>query len=131
MTAWISRAGELARKTFDSLGRSARDQTSPVTGSTSTVGRETSNGDLPHDQFVNPVGEGADPSVVRDGDRFLWCQAEGNVGISIWVSDRLTSMGTKHVVWMAGAEGACSKEVWAPELHLIDGRWHIYFAASI
>ncbi len=130
MTAWISRAGELARKTFDSLGRSTRDQTSPVTGSTSTAGRETSNGDLPHDRFVNPVGEGADPSVVRDGDRFLWCQAEGNVGISIWVSDRLTSMGTKHVVWMAEAEGACSKEVWAPELHLIDGRWHIYFAAS-
>ena len=68
--------------------------------------------------------------MVRDGDRFLWCQAEGNVGVSIWVSDRLTSMGTKHVVWMAEAEGACSKEVWAPELHLIDGRWHIYFAAS-
>ena len=70
----------------------------------------------PRDRFVNPIGEGADPSVVRDGDRFLWCQAEGNVGVSIWVSDRLTSMGTKHVVWTADAEGPCSKEVWAPEL---------------
>ena len=130
MTAWISRVGDVARKTIDTLGRATREQTSSVTGSTSSLGREMSNGDLSRDRFVNPIAEGADPSVVRDGDRFLWCQAEGNVGVSIWVSDRLTSMGTKHVVWTADAEGPCSKEVWAPELHMIDGRWHIYFAAS-
>jgi GH43 family beta-xylosidase len=130
MTAWISRVGDVARKTIDTLGRATREQTSSVTGSTSSLGREMSNGDLSRDRFVNPIAEGADPSVVRVGDRFLWCQAEGNVGVSIWVSDRLTSMGTKHVVWTADAEGPCSKEVWAPELHMIDGRWHIYFAAS-
>jgi GH43 family beta-xylosidase len=130
MTDWISRAGELARKTFDSLGLAARSQTSAVTGSTTSPGREVTNGDLPRNRFVNPIGEGADPSVVRDGDRFLWCQAEGNVGVAIWVSDRLTSLGTKHVVWLAEGEGPSSKEVWAPELHQIDGRWHIYFAAS-
>ena len=130
MTDWISRAGELARKTFDSLGLAARSQTSAVTGSTTSAGRDLSNGDLPRNRFVNPIGEGADPSVVRDGDRFIWCQAEGNIGVAIWVSDRLTSLGTKHVVWLAEGDGPSSKEVWAPELHQIDGRWHIYFAAS-
>jgi len=91
---------------------------------------ELTPGPLPDGQFVNPVGEGADPHVVRDGDRYLWCQSEGNVGVAIWVSDRLTSMGRKHVVWWAPSEGPCSKEVWAPELHPLAGRWYIYVAAS-
>ncbi|HEY7044149.1 MAG TPA: glycoside hydrolase family 43 protein [Nocardioidaceae bacterium] len=89
-----------------------------------------SSGDLAPGLFVNPIAEGADPDVVKDGERFLWCQAEGNVGISIWTSARLTSLGTKHVVWRAAADGPCSKEVWAPELIRLDGRWHVYFAAS-
>lgn len=85
---------------------------------------------LPRDQFVNPIGEGADPFVVLDGDRYLWCKSEGDVGISVWESDRLTSLGTKYVVWEAPPGREFSKEVWAPELHLLDGRWYIYFAAS-
>jgi GH43 family beta-xylosidase len=80
--------------------------------------------------FVNPFAEGADPTLVRDGDRYLWCQSEGNVGVAIWVSDRPTTLGTKHVVWRAPAQGPCSQEVWAPELFKLDDRWYIYFAAS-
>lgn len=80
--------------------------------------------------FVNPIAEGADPTVVHDGDRYLWAQSEGNVAIAIWVSDRPTTLGTKHVVWHAPASGPSSKEVWAPELFAMDGRWYIYFAAS-
>ncbi len=80
--------------------------------------------------FVNPIAEGADPAVVRDGSRYLWCQSEGNVGVAVWVSDRPTTLGTKHVVWRAPARGPYSKEVWAPELFRFDGRWYIYLAAS-
>ncbi|MEP6666344.1 MAG: glycoside hydrolase family 43 protein [Nocardioidaceae bacterium] len=87
-------------------------------------------GDLPAGFFVNPIAEGADPFVVRDGDRYLWCQSEGNIAIAIWESDRLSSLGRKHVVWRAPAEGPCSKEVWAPELFKLDARWYIYFAAD-
>ncbi|MBA3310661.1 MAG: glycoside hydrolase family 43 protein [Nocardioidaceae bacterium] len=81
-------------------------------------------------EFVNPIGEGADPSIVKDGDRYLWCQSEGNVAVAIWASPRLTSLGRKHVVWRAPASGSCSKQVWAPELLKIDDRWYVYFAAS-
>ncbi|QDU37390.1 Extracellular exo-alpha-(1-_5)-L-arabinofuranosidase precursor [Maioricimonas rarisocia] len=89
-------------------------------------------GSLPAGRFVNPIGEGADPWVVRDpnADRYLWCLSEGNRGISIHTSDSLTRLGTKHVVWRAPETGPCSREVWAPELHFLDGRWHVYFAAS-
>lgn len=83
-------------------------------------------------QFVNPIAEGADPWVVRDvkNQRYLWCLSEGNRGISIWASETLTSLGRRQVVWRAPQTGFYSQEVWAPELHELDGRWHIYFAAS-
>lgn len=80
--------------------------------------------------FVNPIAEGADPWVVKHGDRYIWCHSEGNRGISLWISDRLTSLGKRHTVWTAPDSGPYAKEVWAPEMHLLDGRWHIYFAAS-
>lgn len=34
------------------------------------------------------------------------------------------------VVWRAPAKGPGSASVWAPELHYLDGKWFIYFAAS-
>jgi GH43 family beta-xylosidase len=80
--------------------------------------------------FVNPIAEGADPWVVKNGKQYVWCASEGNRGISLWISDRLTSLGQKHVIWTAPESGPYAKEVWAPEVHLLDGRWHVYFAAS-
>lgn len=87
---------------------------------------------LEPNQFVNPIGEGADPWVVRDpnADRYLWCFSEGNRAIAIHTSQRLTSLGRKHIVWRAPDRGPVSRQVWAPELHFLDGKWHIYFAAS-
>lgn len=80
--------------------------------------------------FTNPVAEGADPWVVRHGDRYIWCQSEGFRGVSLWTSDRLHSLGQRHPIWRAPETGPFSREVWAPELHLLDDRWHVYFAAS-
>ena len=84
------------------------------------------------DIYVNPIAEGADPWVVRDpnGERFLWCAATGNQSIAIHTSDKLTSMGERHVIWVAPETGPYSREIWAPELHFLDGHWHVYFAAS-
>ncbi len=80
--------------------------------------------------FVNPIAEGADPWVVKHGDQYVWCFSEGNRGISVWLSDKLTSIGTRNVVWEAPESGPYSREVWAPEMHHLDGKWYIYFAAS-
>ena len=90
------------------------------------------SGPLPANKFVNPIGEGADPWVIRDPnqDRYLWCFSEGNRGIAIHASRSLTSLGEKHVIWRAPESGPYSREIWAPELHFLDGRWYVYFAAS-
>ena len=80
--------------------------------------------------FVNPIYQGADPWVTRhDGDYFL-CRSEGGRGISVWKSAKLTDPGAKRVVWKAPSSGWNSREVWAPELDHLNGRWYIYYAAS-
>lgn len=83
-------------------------------------------------EFANPIGRGADPWVVRDpqGSGYLWCFSEANRGITIRRSKSLTDLGTKHVIWQAPRSGPYSQEVWAPELHFLEDRWHIYFAAD-
>jgi GH43 family beta-xylosidase len=81
-------------------------------------------------RFANPICEQADPWITQHDGHYVACFSEGNRGIAIHVSDRLTALGPKHVVWTAPANGPASLEVWAPEAHFIQGRWYIYFAAS-
>jgi GH43 family beta-xylosidase len=85
---------------------------------------------LPPGMFVNPIAEGADPCVIKEGESYLWCMSENNLGVSIWVSDRPNSLGRRHVIWRAPSEGPVSKQVWAPELVKLDDRFYVYFAAS-
>jgi GH43 family beta-xylosidase len=80
--------------------------------------------------FANPICEHADPWIVQQDGRYLACFAEGDRAISVHISDRLTVIGATHIVWTAPESGPASREVWAPELHPLNGKWYIYFAAS-
>jgi GH43 family beta-xylosidase len=84
----------------------------------------------PADTFANPIAHGADPWVVQHEGVYYWCSSENDLGVSIHRSTLLTERGEKLVVWRAPESGPYSKEVWAPELHRVDGRWYIYVAAS-
>jgi GH43 family beta-xylosidase len=82
------------------------------------------------DEFVNPIMVGADPWVIRHQDKYVWCATDGDRGIALHVSGDLTKPGPKRVVWSAPEQGPVSRQVWAPEIHFLDDRFHIYFAAS-
>lgn len=84
----------------------------------------------PADTFANPIAHGADPWVVWHDGFYYWCASENDLGVAVYRSERLTERGEKIVVWRAPARGPHSREVWAPELHRIDGKWYIYVAAS-
>ncbi|MDB4411232.1 glycoside hydrolase family 43 protein [bacterium] len=101
----------------------------PVDGADPTFSR---TGSLPETHFVNPIGVGQDPWIVRDekNQRYLWCFSEGDRAITIYSSKNISSLGQRHLVWKSPESGPYSKQVWAPELHLLNGKWHIYFAAS-
>jgi GH43 family beta-xylosidase len=80
--------------------------------------------------FANPIAPGADPWVVQHEGYYYWCASEKDLGVAVYRSSTLTSQGEKFMVWRAAERGPYSAQVWAPELHRLDGRWYIYVAAS-
>lgn len=82
--------------------------------------------------FVNPLlPSGADPWViVRDG--FYYYMNSTGTNLTLWKTRDITDLAhaEKRVVWTPPATGPYSHEIWAPELHRLDGRWYMYFAAD-
>ncbi len=82
--------------------------------------------------FVNPLlPAGADPSVVRRDGFYYYMQTTGR-NLTIWKTADITDLrnAEKKVVWTPPETGPYAKEVWAPELHYLEGKWYIYFAAD-
>ena len=80
--------------------------------------------------FTNPVASGADPWVVRRGDWYYFVESRDG-GIYVYKTDRLTQLKSNGIrVWTPPDTGWNHSNIWAPELHYIDGRWYIYYAAS-
>lgn len=82
--------------------------------------------------FSNPVAvRGQDPWVIRWQGDYFYCQSRPD---GVWVnrSSRLEDLGVDHWrrVWQPPAGAAYSRQIWAPELHFLQGRWFIYVAAD-
>jgi GH43 family beta-xylosidase len=88
------------------------------------------------DTFANPVvaRESGDPWVVRHADRYYFTATlDADGGVWVWESRTLTGLGAprrRARVWTAPASGPMSRQIWAPELHRLGGRWYLYFTAS-
>jgi GH43 family beta-xylosidase len=84
----------------------------------------------PQCTFANPVAAGADPWVVKEGGTYYMVQSAEN-GIVVYRSTRLSQISSNGTrVWAAPDSGWNRTNVWAPELHHIDNRWYIYYAAG-
>jgi len=81
--------------------------------------------------FANPLAPGADPWVVRRDRVYYYVKSHDR---RIWISraTKLSEVFTApaRAVWSAPDTGWNRTNVWAPELHFIDGRWYIYYAAG-
>jgi GH43 family beta-xylosidase len=99
-------------------------------------GRATSFADLRGREsratFINPLlPSGADPwSIYRDG--FYYYMHTTGVNLTVWKTRSLADLRTakKKIVWTPPQTGPYSKDIWAPELHYLQGKWYIYFAAD-
>src|SRR5207237_2279225 len=81
-------------------------------------------------RFVNPVAAGADPWMVHWGGSYYLIQSRDRA-ILVYQSDKLPEPTRNGVrVWSAPDTGWNRTNLWAPELHHIDGRWYIYYAAG-
>ncbi len=82
--------------------------------------------------FTNPLlASGPDPWVIKKDSIYYYTHTLGN-RIALW---RTTKMGNlknapSFTVWTAPSTGNYSHDIWAPELHYINSKWYIYFAAD-
>ena len=81
----------------------------------------------------NPIlpAPSQDPQVSYFEGRYYYCESTAE-GIFLRVAEDFLSFAhaPRICVWKPLRRGPCSKNIWAPELHFIDGRPYIYFAAD-
>lgn len=72
-----------------------------------------------------------DPWMLEFQGKFYLTFTLGN-RVEIWASRSMEDFRQcdKTVAWKPGAGTAWSADVWAPELHHVDGRWYVYFCGA-
>lgn len=82
--------------------------------------------------FTNPIlPSGADPWVIYKNGYYYYTNTNG-YKLEIWKTKDITALNAAQhkTVWLPPAQGPYSKQIWAPELHYIDNKWYMYFAAD-
>src|SRR5690554_6177272 len=82
--------------------------------------------------FSNPiVNNGPDPWVAQKGDTYYYTHTMGN-RLGIYKTKAVSELGKarSETVWSAPSSGLYSRNIWAPELHYLQGKWYFYFAAD-
>jgi len=80
--------------------------------------------------FENPLRRGADPFITKhNGKYYTIFNSRG--GFKVTESRHLTKFEREEQVWNPPEKAWNSYNLWAPEIHHINGKWYIYYAASV
>jgi GH43 family beta-xylosidase len=82
--------------------------------------------------FTNPIAaNGADPWVTQQGGYYYYCRSDGG---ALYVAKSVSLQGIDKApavkIFQPPASTAYSRNLWAPELHFLDNKWYVYFAAD-
>lgn len=78
----------------------------------------------------NPVADGQDPWVIKKEGYYYYIETR-NAGLYISKSKNLSDIKTdQKLVWELPESGWNKSNLWAPELHFIQGKWYIYYTAG-
>ncbi len=82
--------------------------------------------------FTNPLMEsGADPWIISKDGYYYFTHTTGKNLVLYKTKDFAGLQNAQQkIVWQPPKGTNFSKEVWAPELHFIKGKWYFYFAAD-
>ncbi|MCZ7429974.1 family 43 glycosylhydrolase [Micromonospora sp. WMMA1949] len=85
--------------------------------------------------YTNPlVNQRADPHIVRHTDGYYYMTATVPEYDRIVLRRATTLQGlasaTETTIWRRHTSGEMGAHIWAPEIHFINGRWYVYFAAG-
>jgi GH43 family beta-xylosidase len=93
-------------------------------------------GALPARAAANPplISRRADPFITKPvaGMYYFTGSVPEYDRLVVRGAPTLTGLGTatESVIWRRPATGTMGGHIWAPELHHINGRWYVYFAAG-
>ncbi len=83
--------------------------------------------------FSNPLlSSGPDPWVTQKDGTYYFTRTFGD-RISIYPTTKMSALGSAlpQTVYTPPSNGiAYSRDIWAPEIHYLQGKWYIYFAAD-
>jgi GH43 family beta-xylosidase len=82
--------------------------------------------------FTNPLlPSGADPYSIHKNGYYYYTHTVQNK-LMLWKTKNLADLATAEnkTIWTPPAGTMYSKELWAPELHYLAGKWYMYFAAD-
>lgn len=79
------------------------------------------------------IEQRADPYILRkDGWYYFTASVPAFDRVVLRKARTLRELpdAPEKVIWLRHAEGPMSCNIWAPEIHFVDGKWYIYFAAA-
>ncbi|WP_226163458.1 glycoside hydrolase family 43 protein [Hymenobacter terricola] len=82
--------------------------------------------------FTNPLlPSGPDPWVIQKDGFYYYMHTTGR-NLTLWKTARMSELGSavSKVIWTPPATGADSHDIWAPEIHFLDGKWYVYYTAG-
>ncbi|MGX5689085.1 glycoside hydrolase family 43 protein [Arcticibacter tournemirensis] len=81
--------------------------------------------------FTNPLLSGADPWIIKSEGTYYYTYTQGG-SIVVYLTEKVSELGKASPVtlWRPASGTSYSKNLWAPELHKINGKWYVYFAAD-
>jgi GH43 family beta-xylosidase len=85
-----------------------------------------------NDTFTNPLlPKGADPWIFHHEGYYYYTNTLGNK-IGIWRTDDITKLSTAEykTIYIPPENTMYSKQLWAPEIMNLEGKWYVYFAAD-
>lgn len=80
------------------------------------------------DTFMNPIlPDGADPFLYEHDGSYVYTQTTGS-NVTLWRTDAPSELATAEskVIWQP-TKG--ERDIWAPEIHFVNDRWYVYYAA--
>ncbi|WP_045746801.1 family 43 glycosylhydrolase [Actinoplanes rectilineatus] len=85
--------------------------------------------------YTNPIAaQRADPHIYKHTDGYYYYTATVPAYDKIVLRRATTLQGlataAETTIWTKHASGVMGAHIWAPEIHYIDGKWYVYFAAG-
>lgn len=82
--------------------------------------------------FMNPLlASGPDPWVVQKDTMYYYMHTLGD-RLGIYSTGKMSALNKEKMttIWLPPSGGLYSKDIWAPEIHYLQGKWYVYFAAD-